>query len=652
MVPPTLRGVLQARLDALPPTERVTLQRAAVIGRVFWDDAVRSLGDPPAPGTGTDRVVGDSLDHLRAREVVYEREQSAFEETREFYFKHALLRDVAYDSVLKAHRRTYHEQAAQWLEQRSERTCRVDQFAGLVAGHYDQAGDSVAAGRSYLRAGQQAVSVHALTEATRLLARALEVVPDSEAVLRFDLLLAREAALERLGERETQRADVIAMEGLLTHLDDAGRRIQLLLCRIRWAFNDSDYVAEAKLASEAVELAREAGLADAEVEARSWWGKGLAWHGDHAAARQVLEEALAGARDTRQPRLIGETLRYLAIVANNQSDFPRAATLLEEARTVHRQDDDPEGEGLVLGQLATVFYSQSRYREAKECLEESLPIFMASGYKYRQAIATSNLATIALTEGELGAARRLITEGLQLSREVGDRESTGTGLGVLGDIYRQVGDLEHAEAYSREALDAATEIGYTALASDASLGLALVAAERGRHEDAKRFADDAVDFARQAESPLGEARAVLAHGTVLLHAGHVEAADTSLRSCVRKAEQFGLANLALEARAGLARAGVERDDLGEAMLAIDRLFADLDPVNLQGCLQPGEVYRTCWQVLDSCHDPRAPIVLVAASTYLDETAARIDEEDLRDGFLNGVAAHVELRRARRETTEL
>ena len=145
---------------------------------------------------------------------------------------------------------------------------------------------------------------------------------------------------------------------------------------------------------------------------------------------------------------------------------------------------------------------------------------------------------------------------------------------------------------------------------------------------------------------------MLAHGTVLLRARHVEAADSSLRSCVQKAEQFGLANLALEARAGLARAAVQRNDLGEAMLLIDRLFPDLDPVNLQGCLQPGEVYRTCWQVLNSCHDPRAATVLLAASTYLDETAARIDEDDLRDGFLNHVPAHVELGRARRETTEL
>jgi predicted ATPase len=154
-----------------------------VIGRVFWDDAVEVL----AAGTGASRVpVGMSLDRLRSREVVYERRQSTFDDTREFLFKHALLRDVTYDSVLKGRRLGYHAQAARWMEQVAERNRRTDQYAGLIAGHHDLAADAIAAGRWYLRAGRQAASVHALTEATRLLGRGIEVLPEDEWELRFD----------------------------------------------------------------------------------------------------------------------------------------------------------------------------------------------------------------------------------------------------------------------------------------------------------------------------------------------------------------------------------------------------------------------------------------------------------------------------------
>ena len=98
-----------------------------MIGRVFWDDAVRSLaaGDP----VPTDDVpIGAVLDQLRDRDLVHQRERSSYDNRREFLFKHALLRDVVYESMLRRHRRHYHELAAEWfadLAARSERDGRV-----------------------------------------------------------------------------------------------------------------------------------------------------------------------------------------------------------------------------------------------------------------------------------------------------------------------------------------------------------------------------------------------------------------------------------------------------------------------------------------------------------------------------------------------
>ena len=108
---------------------------------------------------------------------------------------------MTYDSVLRAQRHAYHGLAARWLEQMTERNRRTDEYAALIAGHYDSSGDAVAAGRWYYRAAQQASSVHALDEATRLLDRAVELVPDDEPALRFDVILAREGVFDRMGDR-------------------------------------------------------------------------------------------------------------------------------------------------------------------------------------------------------------------------------------------------------------------------------------------------------------------------------------------------------------------------------------------------------------------------------------------------------------------
>jgi predicted ATPase len=111
-VPTTLTGVLQARLDALSERQKRLLQRASVIGRLFWDQAVTRL-----VADDNDRMSRHELQALLEnaihRELIFERERSNISESRAFVFKHALLRDVAYETVLLKRRRIYHRQAAE-----------------------------------------------------------------------------------------------------------------------------------------------------------------------------------------------------------------------------------------------------------------------------------------------------------------------------------------------------------------------------------------------------------------------------------------------------------------------------------------------------------------------------------------------------------
>ncbi|MGN6610179.1 MAG: ATP-binding protein, partial [Angustibacter sp.] len=274
-VPSTLRGVLQARLDALTMAERIVLQRASVVGRVFWDDAVDHLDD------GTAAPTSSALDQLHRRELVFQRERSAFDSAREFLFKHALLRDVAYEGVLRSRRSAYHAQAARWLAEVTERTGRVDEYAALIAEHLDRAGEPAAV-RWYLRAAQHASSIHALTEAVRLLSRGIELASGAEPALRFDLLSAREQVHDRMGERTSQLADLDAMAGVARELDDPRRQVVLLTSRSQSAFENSEYDSASRSAREAAEVASRAGLVREEADALLWWGKSLTWHGHNA----------------------------------------------------------------------------------------------------------------------------------------------------------------------------------------------------------------------------------------------------------------------------------------------------------------------------------------------------------------------------------
>jgi len=161
-VPSTLTGVVQARLDSLPLDERQILQQAAVVGRVFWDEAVTYLNNATTNAV-SENDVPQMLVRLRDREMVYRRETSVFEETREFTFKHSLLRDVTYESVLKRVRRIYHNLVADWLIAHSGE--RLGEYVGIIADHLELAGQMQQAIDYLLQAGDQARALYAHPEA-------------------------------------------------------------------------------------------------------------------------------------------------------------------------------------------------------------------------------------------------------------------------------------------------------------------------------------------------------------------------------------------------------------------------------------------------------------------------------------------------------
>jgi class 3 adenylate cyclase/tetratricopeptide (TPR) repeat protein len=222
-VPPTLTGVLQARLDSLLPEERIVLQQASVVGRIFWDRAVAYLGQNTDVETAgrTDQLLSAAklpatLAALQDKEMVFPRTASAFADTEEFVFKHVILREVTYESVLRRVRRLYHGLVADWLIEQGG--ARAQEYTGLIADHLEQAGQTDRA-TGYLRqAGEQAARQFAHTEALSYFARALDLLPQTAYADRYATLLARARVYEVQGNREAQARDLAALHTLVNHI--------------------------------------------------------------------------------------------------------------------------------------------------------------------------------------------------------------------------------------------------------------------------------------------------------------------------------------------------------------------------------------------------------------------------------------------------
>jgi hypothetical protein len=170
-VPPTLTGVLQARLDRLASEERTALQQASVVGRRFWDEAVEHI---QVDSGVTNQPLERHLVELQRRELVFPQETSTFREAREFLFKHALLRDVAYESVLRRLRREYHGLVADWLINR--RRGRSGEVDGLIGDHLERAGRPYEAAGYLARAAREAAGRYANQEAIAYYRRAIALL--------------------------------------------------------------------------------------------------------------------------------------------------------------------------------------------------------------------------------------------------------------------------------------------------------------------------------------------------------------------------------------------------------------------------------------------------------------------------------------------
>jgi predicted ATPase len=191
-VPSTLTGVLQARLDGLPAEERLVLQQASVVGRVFWDRALEYLHNRQ---NGDGDVIGRTLTGLRDKELVFRREESIFLQAYEYIFKHEVLKEVTYETVLKKRRKQYHGWVAEWLiAQIGEGEA---EYAGLIADHLEKAGQGEHALVYLRRAGEAALAGYANAEAARYFRRALDMNPSESA--RPALLAGRAEALQRQG---------------------------------------------------------------------------------------------------------------------------------------------------------------------------------------------------------------------------------------------------------------------------------------------------------------------------------------------------------------------------------------------------------------------------------------------------------------------
>jgi DNA-binding SARP family transcriptional activator/class 3 adenylate cyclase len=546
VVPPTLRAVLQARLDRLEPRERSVLEAGSVEGRIFHHDFVQEM----AP---SDTAVTPILAALVRKDLIIPRRTEL--DLDGFRFRHLLIRDAAYDALPKATRAGLHERYAGWLEDHRGNLSSLDEVVGY---HLEQSIRYRAelglpdvpllietARRRLTVAGDRALDRLDYHAAVGLLERAASLVPADELdrLLEIDLgdalLQAGDGgeALRRAGslaERASAAGDQVAVR--------CARIQEATIHRLLEPEDATDRLAA--LVEEALPVFEAAGDDLALSIAYMALGEVSHQRAQFDTQLDAYERAVVHARRAGRPHEL-EELRALARWYGT-TPVPRLLGWLDEKDAQGARD--PVLDGYRAGALAML----GRFDEARAILGEVRAALTSRGGGMSLAFANSHLSTcVEMLAGDSAAATAFGEEGCRRFEEMGEKGYQSTAAGILAQALYAHERLDEAVLWAERAEElAASDDTLTRMLS--LQARAKVFARRSESAEAERLAREAVALAQHTECPTAQGDALADLAEVLQLSGQSDEAIPVLEEARALYERKGNLVMAGRLRARLA----------------------------------------------------------------------------------------------------
>ncbi|MGH2662773.1 MAG: adenylate/guanylate cyclase domain-containing protein [Actinomycetota bacterium] len=548
-IPPTINALLSARLERLPREERAVIQRASVVGKVFWWGAVAELS--PAPEQA---AVGGHLQALVRKELVRP-DRSRFSGEDAFRFSHILIRDAAYAGTTKELRAELHERFAGWIERRA--ADHLTEFEEILGYHLEQAhryrtelgmdGEVIPqlAARSakhLASAGTRALKRVDIQAAINLLSRATALMEEGDPD-RVELLVDLVEALTESGQMDRAREVIEEASREAEALGD--ERLAAHVVMGRWYIRANEGPGE-------FEHAERDGLQASEVFAhhgddrglaRAWHLVGVArwWAGRAGDSEEALERARQHARAAGDPRREAESLLTLsAVLAQGPRHVDDAASRAEAFLEEYAGDRTIEAYmSHALGHLRAW---QGRIDEARTLARRYRDILRENGQEANWADSSECEGDVLLMAGDVEGAIRLMEEGQRRYEELNITDTTI--LPFLANALVTAGRWEEAEAPALRSIEG----GHPLWRTLGMTTLGRIRARQSKGEEAERLAREALDAARASDYPLWKGRAALGLAEILEVLGR-NGEVTSLREyALREFEQKGAKVWADQAR--------------------------------------------------------------------------------------------------------
>jgi adenylate cyclase len=472
-LPPTIEGVLAARIDSLPGPAAAVLQTASVIGRRVPHALLERVAEDP-------ETLEDSLRQLVAGGFLVPGDDGG-----PLTFSHALMHDAAYNRLLRRRQRALHGQVAE----EAERLYGAgDDAIELLARHLYLAAAGAKAVEYLMRAAERARGLYANDEAIVHLERALELAPgDSQVALALadlrEFVGRYDEALRLYTEVREASGDPAAWRGAASTLRKQGRYDEVL----RLLDRAPDHPA----------LLVERG-----------WTLSVAGRFDDAVA--VLEEGLERA-GSDEDEVAGHLLLRLARAEAVQGRTGAALAHALDAERIFAAEQELRGLTTALRVEGGVYGTIGRLDEAAAALRRGLKIAERVGNVEEIGGCLLNLGMVELERGNVETAIELDRRAIEEFERIGHGSGRAIANGNLAEKLLAVDEPDDAMRSAEQALAVANEIGHAPTVADVQRTMARILLRQGRPEEAAKRARAAAEAFRAmgAEADADEALALV-----------------------------------------------------------------------------------------------------------------------------------------------
>jgi len=513
-IPTTLHDSLMARLDRLAAVKAIA-QLGATLGREFsyallhavspWDEASLQRG----------------LHQLVEAELLY---QQGLPPQATYLFKHALIQEAAYQSLLRSTRQQYHQRIAQVLETQFPDTAETR--PELLAQHYTEAGLPAQAIPYWQQAGQRALQRSAHLEVTAHIAKGLEVLqrlPDTRERAQQELVLQTTLgpalmAIKGVAAPDVERAYARARD-LCQQVGDTPELFPVLAGLHRFYFAGGRLQTARELGEQLLRQAQRQNDPALLLSAHWMLGTPLSWLGEIAAAHEHFEHSIA-LYDPAQHRSLavhfgfdpGASCRAYAAYPLWALGYPdRALQRIEEALALVQTLSHPFSLGYVLGCSAIVHMFRREVDAAQERAEASVVLSTDHGFPVWLAGGMFFTGWALAAQGQSEEGIRHMHEGLAAWRTAGMGVMVPTKLILLAEAYGRAGQAEAGLAMLAEALEAVDKYGERFYEAELHRlkGELLLALSPENHIEAEACCRQALAVARHQQAKSLELRAAM-----------------------------------------------------------------------------------------------------------------------------------------------